>query len=621
MGSPSTPPPPEPFDAAKATGEYFFGQDFSDFDGILDDRLQQRFIDAERKYGPEYADIQLNNIRTMAEGTDGDGGIFGILRDEAVKSGDLQRSELGKQRADDLTAVQQLAPQIVDAFRGADEESTAIAETADKRIGQGTGIGALGQNLIGSQLGAAGAEEQAIRQRGLADITAGREAASATEQALQSQGFSNLNAQREGASTGEQALQAQGLAGLGSQVAGASSAEQQLQALAMSQSALGSTPQEALLAQQGMEGLQSTGELSALENIRLTDSIREGSLARGREMDTSSIAAEARGRFSEELNKKERERAIGSQLLGQSDQMRQQRLSQGASALTGVDALSAQRRAEQMQRQQFGAQNIGATEAFAAQRRAEQMQRQGFGAQSLGQVSSIEAQRRAEEMARQGMGTQTLGASAGLSAQRRAELIRQQQLGAGLVGAEDSIQSGRLGQAFQMNRNLAGDLGSTILGRPSQSIPLGQSILGSATQGANNLGGQLFDQNAGINIGLQQRGQDLNYQSAVYEGQSGAFGGLMSGLGTAVGGAMGGPFGAALGGQLFGGGSPTCWVAREVYGEDNPKWLLFRNWMLCDAPTWFRNIYIKYGERFAKFISNKPLLKNIIRSWMNTKIK
>jgi len=64
-----------------------------------------------------------------------------------------------------------------------------------------------------------------------------------------------------------------------------------------------------------------------------------------------------------------------------------------------------------------------------------------------------------------------------------------------------------------------------------------------------------------------------------------------------------------------------CWVAREVYGIDNPKWLEFREWMLNDAPSWLRNLYLKYGERTAKFISNKPRIKSIIRNWMNTKIK
>ena len=63
-----------------------------------------------------------------------------------------------------------------------------------------------------------------------------------------------------------------------------------------------------------------------------------------------------------------------------------------------------------------------------------------------------------------------------------------------------------------------------------------------------------------------------------------------------------------------------CWVAREVYGHDNPAWEMFRDWMLFDAPVWFRELYIEFGERFAKFIQNKPLLKRIIRKWMDSKI-
>jgi len=64
-----------------------------------------------------------------------------------------------------------------------------------------------------------------------------------------------------------------------------------------------------------------------------------------------------------------------------------------------------------------------------------------------------------------------------------------------------------------------------------------------------------------------------------------------------------------------------CWVAREVYGEDNPKWLQFRDWVTYKAPAWFRNSYDKYGETFAQFISNKPRTKELIRKWMDTKIK
>jgi hypothetical protein len=60
-----------------------------------------------------------------------------------------------------------------------------------------------------------------------------------------------------------------------------------------------------------------------------------------------------------------------------------------------------------------------------------------------------------------------------------------------------------------------------------------------------------------------------------------------------------------------------CWVAREVYGSDNAKWVFFRDWLESDAPSWLDELYEQEGERFAKFISDKPLLKNIVRKAMD----
>ena len=91
--------------------------------------------------------------------------------------------------------------------------------------------------------------------------------------------------------------------------------------------------------------------------------------------------------------------------------------------------------------------------------------------------------------------------------------------------------------------------------------------------------------------------------------------GLLGGLGALGGGLFQGA-GAAQGfGNLF------CWVAREVYGPLNPQWLQFREWMLSEAPNWFYHLYLKFGERFANWISDKPRIKAIIRKWMDTKIR
>ena len=82
--------------------------------------------------------------------------------------------------------------------------------------------------------------------------------------------------------------------------------------------------------------------------------------------------------------------------------------------------------------------------------------------------------------------------------------------------------------------------------------------------------------------------------------------------------------GQALGGHLAGNamaaGSP-CHVAREVFGEENPEWVLFYDWKELKAPAWFRKLYNKFSVQVARFISDKPKLKDIIRGWMRSKIQ
>jgi hypothetical protein len=70
-------------------------------------------------------------------------------------------------------------------------------------------------------------------------------------------------------------------------------------------------------------------------------------------------------------------------------------------------------------------------------------------------------------------------------------------------------------------------------------------------------------------------------------------------------------------GALAGGIIGKCWVAREVYGSDNAKWVFFRDWLESDAPSWLDELYEQEGERFAEFISDKPILKNIVRKAMD----
>ena len=69
------------------------------------------------------------------------------------------------------------------------------------------------------------------------------------------------------------------------------------------------------------------------------------------------------------------------------------------------------------------------------------------------------------------------------------------------------------------------------------------------------------------------------------------------------------------------GAQAMCWVAREVYGEDDPKWLQFREWVIGYSPNWFYKAYSKYGEKVAKVVAKVPALKLVIRPFMDAKRK
>ena len=150
---------------------------------------------------------------------------------------------------------------------------------------------------------------------------------------------------------------------------------------------------------------------------------------------------------------------------------------------------------------------------------------------------------------------------------------------------------------------------TAILGRPgAPTTGQASQILGQAGYGLES-GPQYLNPEAGLGYISQMAANEANVAGAQAAAKGSATAGLFGGLGALGGGLLRNP-------NIL-----TCWVAREVYGMHNPAWLLFREWMLNESPSWFRAIYIKFGERFAKFISDKPRIKARIRLWMDTKIR
>lgn len=73
--------------------------------------------------------------------------------------------------------------------------------------------------------------------------------------------------------------------------------------------------------------------------------------------------------------------------------------------------------------------------------------------------------------------------------------------------------------------------------------------------------------------------------------------------------------------QKIGAPPGPCWVARAVYGADNPRWLLFRDWLAFQAPAWLRRSYLRHGEGLAGIVARSALLRALLRRGMDRAIR
>ncbi len=229
------------------------------------------------------------------------------------------------------------------------------------------------------------------------------------------------------------------------------------------------------------------------------------------------------------------------------------------SQIAAIKAEMAQLESSPGQRGLFDLLKVQAEEAGKLQRSELELQREAdVGALQEFAPQVVEAYRAAdpastaiaERMSRRAMGQLTPEEERNI--QQRS---RQASLARGRIGDSSSIAAEALGRsdytaqfaqpAFAMNRQLAGDIGSTLLGRPSAAIGLGGQVLGQAQQGAAGpMGPQLFDPNMGINMALQQRSQDINYQGAMAQAGAARSAGRAGMFGSILGGALsGGMFG------------------------------------------------------------------------------
>ena len=261
-----------------------------------------------------------------------------------------------------------------------------------------------------------------------------------------------------------------------------------------------------------------------------------------------------------------------------------------------------------MQGQQFNALN----QSQVAQANRDAAQQAGL----ANQAANLQQQ---QLMAQYGYQTQAANQQANLGTAESNRAFQAQQL-------QNYYQN--LGQAGQLyNQGLGADRAyaaqlvglqqatmsdpyAAILGRSSTAGNVAQNTTNQGMNLSNMAGPALFNPESSYANNIYGGNQQATNAANIATAQSNAavIGGLASGLGSAV------------GGWASGGFKVPCWVAREVYGVNNPKWRRFRTWLLTRAPKWFHDAYIKYGEKFAEFISDKPRTKSLIRRWMDSRI-
>ena len=238
---------------------------------------------------------------------------------------------------------------------------------------------------------------------------------------------------------------------------------------------------------------------------------------------------------------------------------------------------------------------IAEAEARVAEDNQRRMQNRGFAQSVLGQEAGIQTSDDTRSMQ-----ADQFNVASQMDAEKLRESLRQQ----GLLGYLDAAS-----RVSQLENQGQLDPFQAILGRSGGgSLQAGQSVFGQAGYGLNAQPAYLNPE-SGLGYIQNQATNAANMYGAQVAADATKTAGIYSGIGSALGG---------LGGGMI---AKYCWVAREVYGEHNPAWKMFRMWMFLESPSWFFKLYKNYGERFASFIADKPRLKAVIRKWMDSKIR
>lgn len=166
------------------------------------------------------------------------------------------------------------------------------------------------------------------------------------------------------------------------------------------------------------------------------------------------------------------------------------------------------------------------------------------------------------------------------------------------MGGEE-FRNNRRDRAFREATSLLslyGDPFQSLTGRVASPAPQGKDVMSPDYEGFNE---NLFSY--GVNREIQSRDLD----AARGASRNALIGSIIQGV-----------LGAA------GGAAMACWVAREVFGEKDARWLQFRDWLIRKSPLRFFQWYLRNGEAYAKEIAKPEWAetKARLKTWMEDRI-
>lgn len=610
-------------------------------------QLAPQLYASEAQYQPLYTQLALQNAQTSLLGGNGQMGLIDLYGRINPQLSQISADSNTAQRTADIRDVENLGSRASQAFLNANPELKAQLDRATAMQNQGPGSG---QTMLEQQLQSgvnfANLQPDRLSAQQLSTPSALQaNQISATQvnpyDAIRVDGGPAINAM----TVNSPSIRAGEIQG------GALQDRLTQQAMDAGPSAISQRLQQAAL-----DAMQQGGQLSEQEMRDATQATRAAYAARGMGLGDQAALGEVQNRL---INQRQRQLEnlglagqINQQLLGEQAANRgfaqgvlgQNVAIQGQNIGNALDAARANQ-ATSMQAQlanqgaNLQAQSLTRDLSLRAQLANQAAQNQAFSqAQQINSLQNMQAQ----------MANQSANLQAGqfnVEALMRAQQANQaanmqadttnianilaanqfntqfnqgarqqflQNLGqlAQLQGQNTAADRSFATQLVGLRQATASDPFQAVLGRPSAAF--------AQAQGMQNQG-----------VGLQQMAgpalfnPESSYANNIYGGNQQAQNAANIATASnraAITGSIIGAAGKIAGGMDLGRYLPGCWVAREVYGESNPKWRRFRTWLLTRAPKWFSKLYNKFGPSFALWIADKPRVKGVIRRWMDARI-